>query len=147
MAVFKIGDILKVLPHAHPFLLLDRVLSCNPGKEVSAIKCVSYNEPFFVGQFPPAFPVMPGVLIVEAMAQAATFCKLVATSGDKAKVTGYFTSIESAKFRQPVIPGDVLEIECTFLRERNNINKFSCVARVGSEKVCEASIAAMIRRT
>ncbi|QKX02563.1 3-hydroxyacyl-ACP dehydratase FabZ [Wolbachia endosymbiont of Dirofilaria (Dirofilaria) immitis] len=141
----NISDIIKILPHSHPFLLVDRVVECNPGKNIKAIKNVTFNEPFFVGHFP-SRPMMPGVLIVESLAQASAVCVLAKESQS---ITGnkvvYFMSIESAKFRKPVTPGDTLILQANIKNVRLSACKFECIAYVGEEKVTEAIILAMLK--
>ena len=136
-------QIQKLIPHRYPFLMIDRAVNLVSGKSIVGIKNVSINEPFFVGHFP-NHPVMPGVLIVEAMAQAAG-ALVVHTMGEAAygKVV-YFMSVEDAKFRRPVVPGDVLAIHCEAIRSRGNVWKFQGVARVDGVKVAEATYSAMI---
>ncbi|CCF78086.1 3R--hydroxymyristoyl-ACP dehydratase [Wolbachia endosymbiont of Onchocerca ochengi] len=142
---FNISDIIKILPHSYPFLLVDRVIECNPGKSIKAIKNVTFNEPFFVGHFP-GYPIMPGVLIIESLAQASAICVLSKESQStvKNKVV-YFMSIENAKFRKPVTPGDVLILQATIKNARLNACKFECVAYVSEKKVAEAIILAMLQ--
>lgn len=139
-----IAAIMKCIPHRYPFLLLDRLTRIQKGESAVGIKNVTINEPFFPGHFP-SEPVMPGVLIVEAMAQAAA--ALVIHSLDLADRDPlvYFMSIENAKFRKPVRPGDRLELHVTKERERGAIWKFACEARVDGTKVTEAGITAMLR--
>ncbi|MDN5248243.1 MAG: 3-hydroxyacyl-ACP dehydratase FabZ [Wolbachia endosymbiont of Tyrophagus putrescentiae] len=136
---FNIREIIKVLPHSYPFLLVDRVLECDPGKSIKAMKNVTYNEPFFTGHFP-GHPVMPGVLIIESLAQAAAVCVL---SNNKENSIAYLTSVENAKFRKQVIPGDTLVLQVSVKNARLKACKFECVAYVDEEKVAEATILAM----
>jgi len=139
----NIEEIMELIPHRYPFLLIDKVIDIVPNESATGIKNVTFNEPHFIGHFP-KHPVMPGVLIIESMAQ--TSAVLVADSvGDEAagKIV-YFTSIENAKFRKPVVPGDVLHIKTTALKNRGNLWKFSAVAEVEGTKVTEATISAMI---
>jgi 3-hydroxyacyl-[acyl-carrier-protein] dehydratase len=135
-----IEEIKEYLPHRHPFLLIDRVLSLETGKRIVALKNVSVNEPFFPGHFP-HYAVMPGVLIVEAMAQAAAILSLK-TIGHKndGKWVYYFVGIDGARFKRPVEPGDQLELEVVLLAHKRTIWKFGCVARVGGELSAEAEI-------
>ena len=138
MAEMDIQQILKHLPHRYPMLMIDRVRECEPGKRVVALKNVSANEPYFQGHFP-GRPIMPGVLILEAMAQAAGLC----FADDPAKANEYiyyYAGIDNARFKRPVFPGDQLQLEVTLERLLRNIGKFSCVARVGSDVVAEATI-------
>ncbi|MCB2081220.1 MAG: 3-hydroxyacyl-ACP dehydratase FabZ, partial [Rickettsiales bacterium] len=130
------------LPHRYPFLLVDKIIDFTENTIVG-IKNVTINEPFFQGHFP-GKPVMPGVLIIEAMAQASAVL-VVQTVGDEiAGKLVYFMSIEEARFRKPVVPGDSLHIRATVLRNRKNVWKFACEALVEGEKVAEATISAMI---
>jgi len=140
----NISDIIRILPHSYPFLLVDRVIECDPGKSIKAIKNVTFNEPFFTGHFP-NHPVMPGVLIVEALAQASAICVLSKENQDtiKNKVV-YFMSIENAKFRKPVTPGDTLILQSKVKNARLGACKLECIAYVGEEKVAEATILAML---
>ncbi len=137
-------DILKTLPHRYPFLLVDRVEEVEPGSRLVALKNVTINEPFFQGHFP-GHPVMPGVLILEAMAQAGA---LLAGRIDPASVQGrlvYFMAIDKARFRKPVVPGDQLRLELTLLKRRREIWRFQGVARVNGAVVAEAELMAMTR--
>lgn len=135
--MMDIHQIMKTLPHRYPFLLVDRVLECTPGKSLVALKNVSINEPYFVGHFPNR-PVMPGVLILEALAQA-TGLLAFASAGGSAEEHGlyYFAGIDGVRFRKPVEPGDQLILEVELLRLRRGIGKFAAQARVDGEMVCE----------
>ena len=141
---FGIEKIKKLLPHRYPMLLVDRVESIVRGEKIIAIKNVTINEEFFNGHFP-AKPVMPGVLIVEAMAQVSGILALD-TMGDDVTENAlvYFLSIENAKFRKPVEPGDVLEIHSRILTNKSSICKFECEALVDGKKVAEATICAKV---
>ncbi len=141
---FGIEKIKKLLPHRYPMLLVDRVESIVRGEKIVAIKNVTINEEFFNGHFP-AKPVMPGVLIVEAMAQVSGILALD-TMGDDVTENAlvYFLSIENAKFRKPVEPGDTLEIHSTILTNKASICKFECEALVKGKKVAEATICAKV---
>jgi 3-hydroxyacyl-[acyl-carrier-protein] dehydratase len=141
--VVDIGGIMRAIPHRYPMLMIDRVVELVLHRSAVGVKNVSVNEPFFQGHFP-GKPVMPGVLIIEAMAQ--TSAVLVATSlGPNAQgQLVYFMSVESAKFRRPVVPGDQLRIHVTRERHRGNVWKFASVARVDGVSVAEATYAAMI---
>lgn len=140
---FDIEGIKRLIPHRYPFLMIDRAVNIVDGKSIVGIKNVTGNEPHFAGHFP-NHPVMPGVLIVEAMAQSAAVL-VVHTLGESAhgKVV-YFMSVEDAKFRKPVVPGDVLHIHCEALRSRGAVWKFTGVATVDGVKVAEATYSAMI---
>jgi 3-hydroxyacyl-[acyl-carrier-protein] dehydratase len=138
-----IHRILAMIPHRYPFLMIDRVLDVIPGESATGLKNVTANEPCFQGHFP-GKPVMPGVLIIEAMAQTAAVV-VVATLGNSAEgKLVYFMSIDSARFRKPVEPGDQLLLFCRKERQRGNVWKFSGEARVGDTVVAEATYTAMI---
>ena len=141
--VLGIEEIMKVLPHRYPFLLVDRILELEEGKRVVGIKNVTINEPFFQGHFP-GHPIMPGVLIVEAMAQVGGMLMLGSIQEPDSKVV-YFTSLDNVKFRKPVKPGDQLRLELDVLQQRGPLCKMHGVARVDGEVVCEADMAAMVR--
>lgn len=140
-----IHEILAHLPHRYPMLLVDRVLECEPGKRILALKNVSINEPFFSGHFP-HHPVMPGVLIVEALAQAAAVLsfKTLGTMPDDKSVY-YFVGIDGARFKHPVTPGDQLLLDVSIERRVRGIWKFSGVARVGEKVVTEAQLMCTVR--
>ena len=139
-----INEILKILPHRYPFLLVDKILNVEAGKKIVAVKNVSVNEPQFTGHFPNQ-PIMPGVLIVEALAQAAGI--LVAKSLDISKEgrSVYLTSIENAKFRKIVQPGDVLELKVEVKQNRGFMWKFYGQAMVNGQLVAESSFSAVIQ--
>jgi beta-hydroxyacyl-ACP dehydratase FabZ len=142
-ATYDIRDIMKYLPHRYPFLLIDRVLEVVPDEKIVALKNVSMNEPFFQGHFP-GVPVMPGVLIVEAMAQASG---VLFTSGAPEEQHGaimYFMGIDKAKFRKPVVPGDQIIFEVKVLRKRARAIKLAATATVDGAVVAEAEIMATI---
>jgi len=135
-----IQDILRQLPHRYPMLLVDRVLECVPGESIRAIKNVSYNEPFFNGHFP-SRPVMPGVLILEALAQSAgvlAYRSAGVVPNEDTKL--YFVGIDDARFRRPVVPGDQLLLEAKITRQLRGIWKFDARASVGGEVAASASI-------
>ncbi|MBI4190565.1 MAG: 3-hydroxyacyl-ACP dehydratase FabZ [Betaproteobacteria bacterium] len=140
-----IHQILEYLPHRYPFLLVDRVVSCEPGKRIVAVKNVTINEPFFAGHFP-HHPVMPGVLIIEALAQAAAILTFSAHN-HKADDTlvYYFVGIDKARFKKPVIPGDVLELNAEIKRFARGIWWFSAHARVADQVVTEAELMCTLR--
>jgi 3-hydroxyacyl-[acyl-carrier-protein] dehydratase len=138
-----ITRIMEMIPHRYPFLLVDRVVDIVAGTSAVGIKCVTINEPFFQGHFP-SHPVMPGVLMIEAMAQTAGVL-VVHTLGKSAEgKLVYFTSIDMARFRRPVRPGDVLHIRVEKERHRGNLWRFKGEARVDGELAAEAVVAAMI---
>ncbi len=141
--VLGIEEIMKVLPHRYPFLLVDRILELEEGKRVVGIKNVTINEPFFQGHFP-GHPIMPGVLIVEAMAQVGGMLMLGGLAEPDSKVV-YFTSLDNVKFRRPVKPGDQLRFELEVVQVRGTLCKMHGVARVDGDVVCEADMAAMVR--
>ena len=138
-----IARIMKLIPHRYPFLLLDRVVDLVRNQSATGIKNVTVNENFFQGHFP-GHPVMPGVLIIEAMAQTAAVLVVETLGDDAAGRVVYFMSIEGAKFRRPVVPGDQLRIHITKDRSRGNVWKFNAVAKVDGVAVAEATYAAMI---
>jgi 3-hydroxyacyl-[acyl-carrier-protein] dehydratase len=145
MAEMDIFEVLKYLPQRYPVLMIDRVKECVPGERVVALKNVSANEPYFQGHFP-GRPIMPGVLILEAMAQAAGIIVLSADAGRKHhENVYYYVGIDNARFKKPVIPGDQLEIEASLERTLRGIGKFSCVARVSGELAAEATILLAVR--
>ena len=138
-----INRIMQLIPHRYPFLMIDRVLDVVPGMKATGVKNVSINEQFFAGHFPEK-PVMPGVLIIEAMAQTAA-CLVVHTLGEASEgKLVYFMSVDGARFRKPVEPGDQLHVEVTKQRSRGNVWKFAGRAMVGDTLVAEATYAAMI---
>lgn len=135
-----IQGILELLPHRYPFLLVDRVLECKPGESLTAIKNVSYNEPYFVGHFPRK-PVMPGVLILEALAQASGLLAFKSVEREKPDDTlYYFVGIDNTRFKQPVVPGDQLYLEVVFKKSMRRIWKFDGVAKVDGKVVATAEI-------
>jgi 3-hydroxyacyl-[acyl-carrier-protein] dehydratase len=141
-----IHDILKRLPHRYPILLVDRVVELVKGERIRAIKNVSINEPFFLGHFPHR-PVMPGVLVLEAMAQAATLLSLASMDmvlDDKSVV--YFAGIDNARFKRPVEPGDQLVLDVTLGRAKAGIYKFAAKALVGEQLAAEAELMCTMRR-
>ena len=139
---FDAESLMKILPHRYPFLLIDRILGLDPGKIVHAIKNVSINEPFFQGHFP-EFPVMPGVLIIEALAQVACILgiKILDREGPSAV---FFTGIDKAKFRRPVVPGDQLRLELTKIKQRGTFFRFEGKAFVEDALATECTIQAML---
>lgn len=139
---FDISAILEVMPHRYPFLLIDQVRDLEPGKRVIGMKNVTMNEPFFQGHFP-GHPIMPGVLILEAMAQAGGVLLLTSVEDPRGKLV-YFSGIDGARFRRPVLPGDVLTFECEMVRLKGPIAKMRGVARVGDDKVAEADLMASL---
>jgi 3-hydroxyacyl-[acyl-carrier-protein] dehydratase len=145
MADMDIYDVLKKLPQRYPLLLVDRILECEPGKRILALKNVSANEPYFPGHFP-QLPIMPGVLILESMAQAA--CVLAfRTLGDTVPPNSiyYYAGVDNARFRRSVIPGDRLEVEAVILARKRTLWKFGCTARVDGQVATEAEILCTMR--
>ena len=142
VAPLDVRAIERLLPHRYPFLLVDRVIELDD-EHIVAIKNVTINEPFFQGHFP-GHPVMPGVLIIEAMAQTAAVLVVETLGPDAQGKIVYFMSIEGAKFRRPVVPGDQLRIHIVKERSRGSVWKFHAVARVDGVSVAEATYAAMI---
>ena len=140
-----IYEVLEYLPQRYPILMIDKVKECDPGKRIVAIKNVSANEPQFLGHFP-GRPIMPGVMILEAIAQAAGV--MVFSAMDRPQMEHslyYYVGIDNARFKKPVVPGDVLELEVTLDRQLRGIGKFNCVARVDGQTVAEATIMCTVR--
>jgi len=141
---YNILDIRDRLPHRYPFLLIDRILELVPGKKLVAVKNVTINEPFFAGHFPNE-PVMPGVLIVEAMAQAGGFLVLDSIDKEKRERTFfYFSAMDKVRFRKKVVPGDQLILEVELLRTRSTAAKMMGIARVDGARVAEAELMASV---
>ena len=145
-AMMDIHQILKQLPHRYPFLMVDRVLAIEKGRSIRALKNVTINEPFFAGHFPHR-PVMPGVLMLEAMAQAAALLSF-ATEGvtPDDKTVYYFAGIDAARFKRPVEPGDQMVMDVVLQRVRAGLYKFRGVTCVGEEVACEADLMCTMRR-
>lgn len=142
LETLDIARLLKLLPHRYPFLLVDKIIDIDGDRSATGIKNVTANEPHFQGHFPD-HPVMPGVLIIEAMAQTAgAICLHSMGSGMPSLV--YFLTIDNAKFRRPVVPGDRLELRVVKEKQRGNIWRFACEARVDDVKVAEAVVSAMM---
>jgi len=142
-ALLEVADIEKLIPHRYPFLLVDRVLEIEPRARIRAVKAISFNEPFFQGHFP-GHPVMPGVLIIEAMAQAAALMILYGTTPEQriGKVT-YFMGIDDARFRKPVTPGCLLELRCELLKAKGAVYRQRGQAFVDGQLCAEADFLAM----
>jgi len=143
--MMDIHQILKLLPHRYPILLVDRVLEIEPGIRIKALKNVTINEPFFMGHFP-KHPVMPGVLMIEAMAQAAallSFSTLGVTPDDK--TIYYFAGIDAARFKRPVGPGDQMIMDVSLTRMKAGIFKYKGVTRVDDHIACEAELMCTMR--
>ncbi|WP_035451220.1 3-hydroxyacyl-ACP dehydratase FabZ [Bartonella birtlesii] len=137
-----IEKLLSILPHRYPFLLIDRIVDINGEQEAVGIKNITINEPHFTGHFP-VRPVMPGVLILEAMAQTAGAISLLKLENKQTNLV-YLMTVDNAKFRKPVVPGDQLKIHVQLLKKRSGMRRFSCIAKVEDIRVDEAEIAAMI---
>ncbi len=141
--MYGIEDIMKVLPHRYPFLLVDRILEFEENKRIVGLKNVTINEPFFQGHFP-GHPIMPGVLIIEAMAQVGGMLLLGTFEDAESKVV-YFMSLDNVKWRRPVKPGDQLRFELELTQVRGRVCKMRGEAKVDGELVAEADMAAMVR--
>lgn len=137
MPELDIEAIKQILPHRYPFLLVDRITALEPGKRAVGLKNVTANEPFFQGHFPQR-AIMPGVLIIEVMAQIGGVM-ILSVEEHQGKLA-YIGTVDNAKFRKPVVPGDTLEVEVELLRLRGNMGKVKCLARVGGEEAAEAEI-------
>jgi 3-hydroxyacyl-[acyl-carrier-protein] dehydratase len=137
---FDINEILRYLPHRYPFLLVDRVLEINPGQSITALKNVTYNEPYFPGHFP-GRPVMPGVILIEALAQTTGILAFTSSNVIPTHETRfYFVGIDKARFRKPVVPGDQLILKATVQRALKGIWKFETLAMVGDVEVAHAEM-------
>ena len=139
--MIDINEIMKILPHRYPFLLIDRILEFEAGKSAKGLKNVTINEPFFLGHFP-GHPIMPGVLIIEAMAQVGGV--LAFKSAQVSNKVVYFMGIDGARFRKPVVPGDALELSLAVTKCRGTIWAFKGTARVAGALVAEAELMATI---
>ncbi|MBO6640492.1 MAG: 3-hydroxyacyl-ACP dehydratase FabZ [Roseitalea sp.] len=137
-----LADILKALPHRYPMLLVDRIINIDGLDSAVGIKNVTFNEPHFAGHFPDN-PIMPGVLIIEGLAQTAGAIGVRSLGMDKPALV-YFMSIDKAKFRKPVVPGDVLEYHVKLIKRRGSICRYECIAKVAGETVAEAELTAML---
>jgi beta-hydroxyacyl-ACP dehydratase FabZ len=136
-----IQEIMKLLPHRYPFIMIDRILELTPGEKVIALKNVTINEPFFQGHFP-ANPIMPGVLIIEAMGQAGAVLAAKSLEREPHDVLIYFMGMDKVKFRKPVTPGDQLIFEIKFLKQRRNVFRMSGTAYVDENIVAQAELMA-----
>jgi len=139
----RIAEIMRILPHRYPFLLVDRVIEVDPDKRIVALKNVTINEPFFNGHFPGA-PVMPGVLTIESMAQAGAILGLLEKGADLTTTLVYFLGIDEAKFRRPIVPGDQMRIVVDVIRRKAVVWKMKGEVYVGSELAAEAILLSSI---
>ncbi|MFH2012931.1 MAG: 3-hydroxyacyl-ACP dehydratase FabZ [Pseudomonadota bacterium] len=141
--MLDIIDIMKLLPHRYPFLLVDRILEIDKGKRIVGIKNVTFNEPFFQGHFPD-YPIMPGVLLVEAMAQTGAVLALNSESKKVKDKKFYFSNIDKVKFRKPVLPGDQVRFEVEVIKQRSFLWRFAAKAFVGETLVAEGELQGVI---
>ena len=143
--IFNIRDIMGMLAHRYPFLLVDKVIAYDKGKSMTAIKNVTFNEPFFPGHFP-GLPTMPGVLMIEAMAQVCGLytCQETGLRADSGKIF-YFAAIENARFKRIVVPGDQVTLHIEFLKQKSIVYKFKTSATVDGELACEAELTCVIK--
>lgn len=140
--VYDVREIMELLPHRYPFILVDRVVEIELNKRITGLKNVTINEPFFQGHFP-GTPVMPGVLIVEAMAQAGGILVYASRSQENRQSLIYFMGIDKARFRKPVVPGDQLVLDIEWTKKRGSVSKMFGKATVGGVLVAEAEVMAM----
>ncbi len=140
--MMDIEEIKRTLPHRYPFLMVDRIVECDGESRIVGVKCITVNEPFFQGHFP-QYPVMPGVLIIEAMGQVGCILGMKILKKEGHPLI-YFTGIEEAKFRRPVVPGDLLRLELTKIKQRGDLFKFRGNAFVGEVLVAEAVLQAIL---
>lgn len=143
VTTLDIKRIIEMLPHRYPILLVDRVIDMKEGESIVGLKNVTMNEPHFMGHFPD-FPVMPGVLIIEAMAQTAALLVVHSLGKETEGKLVYFMTIDEARFRKPVTPGDSLELHCNVIKSRGNIWKFKGEAKVGDVVHAQATFSAML---
>lgn len=141
--VYDIEKIMDILPHRYPFLLIDRIIEIIPGEKIVALKNVTINEPFFQGHFP-GVPIMPGVLIIEAMGQAGGILAFSSAPQENKNAILYFMGMDKVRFRKPVVPGDQLLIEAKILKQRSKAIKMSGIATVEEKLVAEAELMASI---
>ena len=137
-------NIQNYLPHRYPFLLIDKVINIKKNESIIAQKNVSYNEPFFQGHFPD-YPVFPGVLLLEAMAQATAILDIESNDRDMSKQLYYFVGIDKARFKKQVVPGDIIIINATLNQSKSDIHKFSSECHVNDEVVCTSELIGAIR--
>ncbi|MET0286442.1 MAG: 3-hydroxyacyl-ACP dehydratase FabZ [Polyangiales bacterium] len=143
LPAFDLAQILRILPHRAPFVLLDRIVDIQPRRSARALKCVTYNEPFFPGHFP-GRPIFPGVLILEALAQLVAVLAYASEPFDSSQKIVYFMGIDRARFRTPVVPGDRMLLEIEVLQRKQNIWKCSAAASVDETIAAEAELLAAI---
>ena len=143
--MIDVREIMKIIPHRYPFLLVDRIESLKEGEEIVGIKNVTINEPFFAGHFP-GNPIMPGVLIIEAMAQVGGVLAFHSSPKEWAGSLVYFMGIDKVRFRKPVVPGDQLRLKLTTIRQKKKVFKMRGEAYVGDTLVAEAELMAVIER-
>jgi 3-hydroxyacyl-[acyl-carrier-protein] dehydratase len=141
LVMLDVNEIMKLLPHRYPFLMVDRIIEVETGKRIVGIKNVTINEPFFQGHFP-GHPIMPGVLIIEAMAQVAGIMAYLASGDNLCEMVTYFMSVDNARFRKPVVPGDQLRIEIETIYTKRNIWSVAAKAYVGETLVTDAELKA-----
>ncbi len=139
--MLDVKEIMNILPHRYPFLMVDRIIEMDPGKRIVGVKNVTINEPFFQGHFP-GHPVMPGVLIIEAMAQVAGILAYLSSDDEIRKKVSYFMAIDNARFRKPVVPGDLLRLEMETTLNRRGIWGFNGKAYVEDKLVADADLKA-----
>ena len=139
--MLSVKEIEQIIPHRHPFLLVDRIEELEPGKKAVGYKCVTFDEPYFAGHFP-GEPVMPGVLIVEALAQTGAVA-ILSDEQFKGK-TAYIGAINSARFKRKVVPGDKLRLECEIIKQKGPVGVGSAKAYVGDELACRAELTFMV---
>lgn len=144
---FDICDIMKMMPHRYPFLLLDRVIAHEPGVSLTAIKNVTYNEEFFTGHFP-QLPTFPGVLMLEALAQASGLIAVLKSGmRPESGMILYFAGIDHARFKRPVVPGDQLNLHSELQKQKRDLWKFAARASVDGATACEAEIMCVVKNT
>ncbi|MCX9156566.1 3-hydroxyacyl-ACP dehydratase FabZ [Niveibacterium sp. 24ML] len=142
----EIGEVMEYLPHRYPFLLIDRVIAMESGVSIRAIKNVTINEPFFTGHFP-HYPVMPGVLVIEAMAQAAAVLSYKTRDmKPDANTVAYFAGIDNVRFKRPVVPGDQLVFDITLVKNKGDLWKYSGVATIDGQVAAEADLLCFFKR-
>ncbi|MBI5427872.1 MAG: 3-hydroxyacyl-ACP dehydratase FabZ [Nitrospinae bacterium] len=143
--MMDIKEIKRILPHRYPFLMVDRIIECDNESRIVGVKCITVNEPFFQGHFP-EYPVLPGVLIIEAMGQVGCILGMKILKKEGHPLI-YFTGIEEARFRRPVVPGDLLRLELTKIKQRGDLFKFQGNAFVGDQLAAEAVLQAILGKT